>query len=217
MAAPPSATVGRRHPSRASERALAGSRRRWRAHDHAIVRAARALADGGLVVGTVGNVSARIGRRLHITPSRTPYDRLRRRDLVAVDLHAPADGATGALPSRELPLHLAVYRARPDAAAIVHTHSVAATAWSFLDEPLGPPLEELAYYGIGPVSTAAPAAPGTLALADNAVTALGRSRAVLLGRHGVLAVGSSVGHALVIAQVVEHQAKVAWTLRGRTA
>ncbi|MFA4929135.1 MAG: class II aldolase/adducin family protein [Patulibacter sp.] len=185
-----------------------------RARDRAILNAGRALVARGLVVGTVGNVSARDGDRLRITPTRVAYETMRRRDLVSVGI---VDGRPlgAVVPSRELPLHLAVYRARPDVSAVIHTHSVAATAWSFLDAPLEPELEDLDYYGIGPIRTAEPAPPGSDALARNVSHALGRSNAVLLGEHGVLAVGPTVADALIAAEVVEHQARVAWRLRER--
>jgi L-fuculose-phosphate aldolase len=135
---------------------------------------------------------------------------LTRDDLVLVRDGDDTDARTA---SREWPLHAAIYRARPEAGAIMHTHSVHATAWSFLDEPLGPATEELEYYATGPIRTSAPAQAGSDRLGDNAVAALGASSAVLLGRHGVVAVGPTPDDALVIARVVEHQAQVAWLLR----
>lgn len=176
----------------------------------------------GLVVGSVGNVSAREPGGLRITPTRTHYDRLRRRDLVRVDLDGAVRGGAlrrAPIPSQELPLHLAVYRARPDAGAIVHTHSPHAAAWSFRGEPLAPRTEDMDYYDVGAVRCAQPAPAGSEGLAEAAVRALGSARAVLLGEHGVLALGATPEEALVVAQVVEHQAQVAWLLAsdGRSA
>ncbi|WP_210491452.1 class II aldolase/adducin family protein [Patulibacter sp. SYSU D01012] len=187
----------------------AGARRRARA----VVTAARALLDEGHVVGSVGNVSARVGRELRITPTRAAYERMRPRDLVRVDLATGAVRGAG-VPSRELPLHLALYRARPDVGAVVHTHSVAATAWSFLGEALAPELEDLGYYDVGAVATAPAAPAGSAELARGAVAALGGGGAVLLGGHGVLTVGRTPEDAVVVARVVERQARVAWLLRG---
>lgn len=186
----------------------------WRRHERAILAAGRSLVAENLVIGTVGNVSARCGNELRITPTRHPYETMRRRDLVRIDTTTGQPLSTDARPSRELPLHLAVYRARPDVAAVIHTHSPHATAWSFLDQPLEPALEDLAYYGIGQIRTAAPAPPGSNELAHNVSRALGTSNAVLLGEHGVLATGRTVDEALNAARVVEHQAQVAWLVRG---
>jgi L-fuculose-phosphate aldolase len=121
-----------------------------------------------------------------------------------------------AAPSTEWPLHLAVYRARPDAGAVVHTHSLHATAWSF--RGLGaalPEIEELRYYGIGPVAVSAPAGAGTAQLGAEAVLALGGAgRAALLGEHGVVALGACAADAVLAAEVVERQATIAWLLEG---
>ena len=77
-----------------------------------------------------------------ITPARLAYDEMTEDDLVALG----ADGeplGDGSEPSSERRVHVAIYAARPDVGAIVHTHSVHATAWSFLGEPLDTGTEEL--------------------------------------------------------------------------
>jgi L-fuculose-phosphate aldolase len=156
-----------------------------------LLRTARSLWERGLMAGTTGNVSMRRGSTVTITPSRMAYRMMARRDLAVVDLDGRPLRASPA-PSRELPLHLAVYRARPDVGAVVHTHSPYATAWSFLTGQLEPRTEDMDYYGVGVVRTAAHAAPGSEALAREAAIALGSSRAALLGRHGVLAVATTL-------------------------
>lgn len=177
-----------------------------------MVAAARRMARIGLVVGTVGNISARVQDAFLITPTRTGYERLVPADLPVVELGRPGPPPHREA-SRETPLHAAIYRARPDVNAIVHTHSVHATAWSFLDEPLGPAIEELEYYGTGAIRTSRSAPAGSATLGEAALEALGDSAAVLLGRHGVVAVGATPDQALTIAHVVEVQAQVAWLLR----
>jgi L-fuculose-phosphate aldolase len=181
-----------------------------------VVAAARAMARSGLVVGTVGNVSARQRNGFVITPTRVDYELVEPGDLAFVGLsrHSPPPESNA---SREAPLHAAIYRARPDIGAVVHTHSVHATAWSFLNVPLGPPIEEIEYYGIGEIRTSTPATSGSSTLGKNAVEALGGGAAVLLGRHGVVAVGPDPAEALTIARVVEVQAQVAWLLRRNRA
>jgi L-fuculose-phosphate aldolase len=177
-----------------------------------VVAAAQAMARLGLVAGSSGNVSAREGDRIHITPAGLPYDEMTDADVVTLAL----DGAVVAgarEPSSERRVHLAVYAARPDARALVHSHSVHATAWSFLDEPLDIETEELEQAAGGPVLTAPFAPTGGDEIARAAVTALGGRGAVLLGRHGVLALGSSPARALDAAAIVERQAQLAWLLR----
>jgi L-fuculose-phosphate aldolase len=175
----------------------------------AVVRAARAMHEAGLVVGTVGNVSARAGGdRFLITPSRAPYARMRGRALVLLDGDGrPLTG--GGTPSREWRLHAEVYRRRPDVGAVVHTHSAAATAWTFGGEPLALATEEVGYFDLGTVALAPFAPAATAQLAQGATDALGAGRAVLLERHGVVAVGATPDEALTICAVVERQALVA--------
>jgi L-fuculose-phosphate aldolase len=178
-----------------------------------VIAAARELLRLGLVAGTSGNLSAREGDRIHITPSGMPYAEMTDADLVTLAL----DGSVIAgerEPSTERRVHLAVYSARADASALVHSHSVHATAWSFLREPLDTGTEELEQEAGGAVRTAPFAPSGSDAVARAAVEALGERRAVLLERHGVLGVGRSPARALDVCAVVERQAEIAWLLRG---
>jgi L-fuculose-phosphate aldolase len=156
----------------------------------------------GLVTGTSGNVSAREGDLVRITPSALPYTGMTVDDLVTISM----DGAVVAgehEPSSEWRVHVAVYAARPDAGALVHTHSEHATAWSELDEPL-----QLAPGGPS-VLTAPFAASGSDEIAALAVAALGERQAVLLGHHGVLAVGETPALALDVCAAVERAAQAA--------
>jgi L-fuculose-phosphate aldolase len=184
--------------------------------DGAILDAAGALRERRLVVGSVGNVSARKGPYVRITPSRFPYDLMRRCDLVTVDASSTVIEGTRT-PSLELPLHLAIYAARPDVGAVVHTHSPHATAWSFLGEPLPDLLEEQAYYGFGSVGVSRPRRRGSLEQAQAVVRSLGDSAAALIGAHGVVTVGHDCKAALAVAEVVEQAAHVGWLLRDRFA
>ena len=88
--------------------------------------ALRQIAAGGLVRGTEGNISARAGDLVAISPSGLEYDTLQPEDVCLVT----PDGqlVEGPAPSVELPMHLAVLAARADVGAIVHTHSPRATA-----------------------------------------------------------------------------------------
>ncbi len=148
----------------------------------------------GLVTGTAGNVSARAGELILITASALPYEEMTVDDLVTLG----PDGAVVAgerEPSSEWRVHVAVYAARPDARALVHTHSEHATAWSEAGEPLGPWLT-------------APYFPsGSDEIATATVAALGDRDAVLLGRHGVLAVGETPASALEVCVAVEEVAR----------
>src|SRR6476646_2139768 len=94
-----------------------------------IIRACLQLEEAGYVVGTYGNVSARSGAGLVITPSRVDYRTMTRDQLVTVSLEGKVvEGSR--LPSSEMEVHRQVYCARPDVGAVVHTHSLYATALS---------------------------------------------------------------------------------------
>lgn len=158
----------------------------------AVVATARRTAAEGLVVGTSGNVSARVGSTILVTPSGVPYDRLRPQDLTAVD---PEGKQThGELtPTSELPLHLAVYR-NTDAAAVVHTHAVHATAVSTLVTEV-PSLHYASAMLGGPVRVAAYARYGTEELAENMLLALRDRTGCLLGNHGTVTYGTTLDEA----------------------
>ncbi|MGH3310920.1 MAG: class II aldolase/adducin family protein [Streptomyces sp.] len=163
-------------------------RRAWRE----VVDTARRTVAAGLVVGTSGNVSARVGDTVLVTPSGVPYDRLGPEDLCAVDL----DGrrTAGSLePTSELPMHLAVYR-HTTARAVVHTHAVHATAVSTLVTEL-PAVHYMAAALGGPVRVAPYATYGSGELAAHMLTALDRRSACLLQNHGTIAYGDDLDQA----------------------
>jgi L-fuculose-phosphate aldolase len=177
-----------------------------------VIGAAREMHRRGLVIGTVGNVSARFGDRMLITPTRREYAALRRRDIVEVELHGGMCNSGRGHASGEWPLHAAVYRARPDIAAIVHTHSPYAAARSFNPAPIVVQTEECVYLGLTEIAVSDWQPAGSHELAAAAVAALGRRPAALLARHGVLATDSSPRAALEIAAAVERQAQIDWLL-----
>jgi len=177
--------------------------------DREIVAAGRALVARRLTHGTSGNVSARVAGGLRITPTRRRFESLGPGDLVTTDLEGRVRAGRHR-PSVELPLHALLYRLRPDVMAVVHTHSPYATTMSLGDGLPDLALEEQAYYRTGTVAVAAHAPSGSRELAANVAETLGASAAVLLERHGVVAVGASLDEAVAIAESVEHQAQVGW-------
>ena len=153
----------------------------------AIVNSCQELSRSGLVVGTAGNVSVRSDDLVAVTPSGLRYAELTP-ELVGVHR---LDGTVveGPLaPTSELPLHLAIYAARPEVGAIVHTHSPAATALSTLVEEIPSVHYYVAMFG-GPVVVAPYATYGTEELAGNVVHALRGRTGCLMGNHGAVTVG----------------------------
>ncbi|MFE4540087.1 class II aldolase/adducin family protein [Streptomyces scopuliridis] len=177
--------------------AIAGA---WRE----LTATARRTADDGLVVGTSGNVSVRVGELILVTPSGVPYDQLTSEDAVGVDL----DGRQilgGFTPTSELPLHLAVYR-NTSATAVVHTHAVHATAVSTLVPEL-PLIHYMAAAHGGPVRVAPYALYGSDELAAHMLHALRDRNACLLQNHGTVAHGDS------LAQAYDRTAQLEWMCR----
>ena len=176
----------------------------WRQAWRELLDTARRTVTEGLVVGTSGNVSVRIGDAVLVTPSGVPYDRLGPRDLLAVDLEGRR--LSGSLtPTSELPMHLAVYR-ETEAAAIVHTHAVHATAVSTLVDEL-PPIHYMTAALGGPVRVAPYATYGTAELAAHALAALRGRTGCLLRNHGTLVHGPDLRRAF------EHTAQLEWMCR----
>jgi len=176
----------------------------------AMLRSARRLRAEGLVSGTSGNLSVREagGRTCLITPSGVDYDAMRSADLVQVDL----DGRVRAgrlKPSTDTRIHVAIYRARPDVGAVVHTHSPFATTFAVLRLSVPALLAEAAGFLGGPVRVLGYIAPARPHLADAVAAGLGPDRAVLLPHHGVLTVGEDLGKAMAAAVLVEQSAQVA--------
>jgi L-fuculose-phosphate aldolase len=178
-----------------------------------IVRVARLLRERGLAIGTSGNVGARLDDgRIAITPSTMGYDEMTPEDIVIVEPDGmPSEGRHS--PSSELQLHLAVFAARPDVRAIVHSHSPFATTFAAVRREIPAVHYVLALLvepGRDTIRVAPYATFGTEELARNAVVTLGGDQAVLLANHGAIAVAGSLASALGRAERIEELAMLAW-------
>lgn len=165
-----------------------------------VARYAKRLCPDGLVVGTSGNVSARAGDLVAITPSSYDYDLLTPELICVLDLEGRVVEAE-LPPSSEVPMHLAVYRERP-VRAIVHTHSPYATVLATLGKEVKPLHYLLAELG-GTVRVAPYATYGSGELAESVTAALGDRHAVLLANHGTLTVGDSLASAYARSALLE--------------
>jgi L-fuculose-phosphate aldolase len=175
----------------------------------AIAEAGRELERAGLVQGTAGNLSVRdpASGTVAITPAAVPYRRIHPADVLLVGAAGVEEG--DGRPSSELAMHLAVYRARPDVAAVVHTHSPWATTWAVLGREI-----PAVHYVIAPLGNSVRVAPyatyGTRELAANAVLTLGADHGVLLAGHGVLTAAADLDAAVEYAMQVEFLAELYW-------
>ena len=161
----------------------------------------RELRRAGLVVGTAGNVSVRVGDLVAVSPSGLDYDAMTA-ELVGV--HGldgtPVDAPLR--PSSELPLHLQIYT-RTGAKAVVHTHAPASTALSCVLEEVPASHYYTAMFG-GPVRVAPYATFGSDELAENVAAALDGRRAALMGNHGAVVVADTLPAALSLAGYLEY-------------
>ena len=174
----------------------------------AVVDAARRLEALGLNQGTAGNVGLRIDDGLLVTPTGLPPAALDDDDVVALDADGSVRAGQRRRPTSEWRLHAAVLAARPDVAAVVHTHSPEATAVSCLRRSLPAVHYVVAWTGRPAVPCADYATYGSAELAANVVAALGEGGACLMANHGLVTVGPSLDRAVALAVDVEWLARV---------
>jgi L-fuculose-phosphate aldolase len=175
----------------------------------ALMTAARRLLDMGLSPATSGNLSARAKNGYIITPSGSSYDSVSPEDLVFMgDDWTHSGGQRPA--SSEWRLHRDLYRQRPEAGAVIHVHSPAATTLACLRRAIPAFHYEVAFAGGNDIRCAEYATFGTQELSDRALAALEGRRACLLANHGLLVFDRSVEDALRLAERVEHLALLYW-------
>ncbi|MPM45956.1 L-fuculose phosphate aldolase [bioreactor metagenome] len=167
------------------------------------------LLDKKLVAGTWGNISARVPETgtIAVTPSGRNYRDLQESDIVLTDINGNIiDGSLK--PSSELQMHLAIYKARPDVMAIIHTHSIFASSCAVANKAIPPIIEDLVQVVGGSVDVATYALPGTNELAENVVAAIGHKGAALLSNHGVVCCGENLRETLLACELVERAAQM---------
>lgn len=169
-----------------------------------LLAAARALSAAGLNSGTAGNLSLRIPGGLLITPSSLPVERMGPGDMVAIALDGtPLTATPQRAPSSEWRLHADLLRQRPEMAAVVHCHSIHATALACHGRAI-PPFHYMVVQAGGADIRCAPYATfGGQRLSDLTIAAIAGRRACLLAHHGQVTVGETLAQALALAREVE--------------
>lgn len=157
----------------------------------------------GLNQGTAGNCSVRCPEpdRFLITPSGMPLEVMTPQSMVVMNLNGEVRGQ--GKPSSEWRFHRDILKARSDIGAVVHTHSVAATALACLRQGIPAFHYMVAVAGGGDIRCAPYQLFGTQALSDAAIEALKDRKACLLANHGVIALGKGLSEALGLVQEVE--------------
>ena len=165
------------------------------------------LIEKDLANGTMGNLSARCGNQIAVSPSGAPYPEIAPEDVPIVTMDG--DHIKGAIaPSSETPMHRIIYEAREDVKGIVHTHSPYASTFASLNQEITP-----SHYLIGFIGQEIPVAgyarPGSEELGELAAETLGQDHeAVLLKNHGVITVGETLDAAFEVAEMVEYCARI---------
>ncbi len=166
-----------------------------------IIKTCLKMNEEGINQGTSGNVSARTAEGFLITASGIPYHKMKPHHVVEMDLDGGYRGEF--LPSTEWRMHLDIFKHRKEAQAIVHTHSIYATALACLRKDI-PPFHYMIGVGGGTTIRCSDYAEfGTQELSDTMLKALEGRSACLLANHGQIVFGPTLDKALWLAGEVE--------------
>ena len=169
-----------------------------------IIDVSNEVYDKGLVSGKSGNISARFGDVVAITPTLKSLSNLCEEDIVLVDMEGNV--LTKGKPSSEVFMHLEIYKKRSDVQAIVHTHSPYATGFAFSNKKLKR-LEGFGAIKQEYLSYIEYKKPGSDELAKSASEGIGDEDVLILKNHGVICVSDSLKEAMLLAVFVEETAK----------
>jgi L-fuculose-phosphate aldolase len=176
-----------------------------------IVEIGRRLYARGLIAANEGNLSVRDGDILYVTPAGACKGFLDTETIVKTDLQGrPLDPTA---PSTEIPMHVALYRRRPDIRAVVHAHPPTATGFAVAGIPLDRPVLAEAVVVLGRVPLVAYDTPASSELADKVAEAAAGSDAVLLASHGATTVGTTLLKAWERMETLEQVARVSLVAR----
>jgi len=189
-----------------------------RAARHALVENGRSLFERGYSCGTSGNLSVRLADGSYLmSPTNVSLGRLDADQLSRLD----ADGrhVTGAAPTKEAWLHMAMYRSRPADTAVVHLHSTYATALSCrTDRPADDMLPAITPYvvmRVGRVALVEYSRPGDHSVAGEIERRAVDHRAVLLANHGPVVAGRDLEGAVAAAEELEETCRLWFLLESR--
>jgi L-fuculose-phosphate aldolase len=194
-----------------TEAAAGGEARSATARD--VLVAAKEMYAKGLVEGTAGNVSGRVGDgTVCLTPSSLGYEAMRLEDLVLVNPEGTVVAGDGH-PSSEKALHLACYARWDEVGGVVHCHPLYASMFAVARQRIPAAIEEVVIYIGGDVEVCDYHLTGSDELGEAVAAALGERSAVLMANHGLVTVGRDPADALHAALVVERTAHIVWGAR----
>ncbi len=181
-----------------------------------LCQVAGSLYDRGYAFGSTGNLSIRAGDKVYVTPTGRSLKGLATSEIACLDLEGKSFNENR--PSKESPFHLAIYRTRSDAQAIVHLHSTYSVALSCLKE-LNPesPLQAITPYYImrvTPLAVLPYFPPGSNALGQAVGEASQIHNCMLLRNHGLITLGRTLSEAVDRAEELEQTARLTFLLKG---
>jgi 3-dehydro-4-phosphotetronate decarboxylase len=181
-----------------------------------IVKWGRSLFERGLTAGSSGNISVKVDDGYLVTPTNSCLGLLDAATISKLDgdgLHRSGDA-----PTKELPLHLAVYQARPGAGAVVHLHSTYATLVACLADidPADaiPPITPYAVMRLGKVPVLPYARPGSADIVPAVLAQAADHSALLLANHGPVVAAASLDAAVYAIEELEEAARLVVLTRG---
>lgn len=184
----------------------------------AVCKIGRSLYARGLTFGSSGNISVRLADgSILATPTNVALGELDPARLAKLD---PAGRQlSGDPPTKEVPMHLGMYRARPNARAVVHLHSTWSVAVSLLDgldpdEPI-PPLTAYYVMRVGRLKLLPYIPPGDPELGRAVEAVADRHHAILLANHGPVVAGTSLEAATYALEELEETAKLFLIVKDR--
>ena len=177
-----------------------------------LARYSAPIVERGLVVGPGGNTSIRDGNLMWISPSGYALDDVPPGHWVPLDILSGTPQQPEPRPSSESAMHLAIYRARPDVAAIVHTHppiTIGVISAGIAEIPFMFP-DQVAI--VGRVPSIGYVVPCSQELADEVVAVMGdlEVNGLLMRNHGLITVGHTLREAYYRTEVIEDAARVYW-------
>jgi L-fuculose-phosphate aldolase len=177
----------------------------------AILETGRIAYQSGLMISNDGNISARLpDGNVLITPSGVCKGRIEPQDLLVIDLNGNVikPAADRALkPTSEQPMHLEVYRRRPDVRAVIHTHLIFANALVISRGSIRMDVMPEAAAAFGSVPVTDYSMPSSIQNAEAIRELIAAHNVILIRNHGSLTVGRDLDEALIHLERLEHIAK----------
>lgn len=173
---------------------------------------ARKIVENGLVVGPGGNISARVGDKMYLSPSGFALEEIEPEQWIEVDIPTGQVTDIGLRPSSEVLMHLYGYRQKTDIGAMVHTHPPNCIAFTLIERELPIMFPDQAAL-VGRTAYIPYLIPTTDLLANAVAAKVNEASSILLGNHGLVTTGRNFREAYYRTQVVEESAKIYLSVR----